>query len=53
MRNREVEEFFKLVRAGDTVQIRGERDAQTAEIFGARPTMLAEVFSGNQGAIGQ
>ena len=53
MRNREVEEFFKLVRAGDTVQIRGERDAQTAEIFGARPTMLADVSSGNQGAIGQ
>lgn len=31
--NREVEELFELVRVGDTVEIRGERDRETAEIF--------------------
>jgi lipoprotein-anchoring transpeptidase ErfK/SrfK len=34
MRNRDVEQFFTLVSVGDTVEIRSERDEQTAEVFG-------------------
>ena len=34
MRNRDIEQFFRMVSVGDTVEIRGERDAQIAEIFG-------------------
>lgn len=33
MRNADVEEFFELVAAGDEVEIRGERDAETAALF--------------------
>jgi lipoprotein-anchoring transpeptidase ErfK/SrfK len=35
MRNRDIVEFFSMVNVGDTVEIRGERDEQTAQIFGA------------------
>jgi len=35
MRNRDVKELFRRVRAGDVVEIRGERDATLATIFGA------------------
>jgi len=41
MRNRDVEQLFTLVRVGDTVQIRGERDEQTVEIFGERNDQIA------------
>jgi len=41
LRNRDVEKLFTLVRVGDTVQIRGERDEQTAEIFGERNDQIA------------
>lgn len=34
LRNRDVEKLFTLVRVGDTVTIRGERDKETALIFG-------------------
>lgn len=34
MRNHDIEELFELLRAGDTVVIRGERDAETAQLFG-------------------
>jgi lipoprotein-anchoring transpeptidase ErfK/SrfK len=34
LRNRDVEQLFTMLRVGDTVEIRGERDEQTAAIFG-------------------
>ena len=34
LRNRDAEKLFALVQVGDTVQIRGERDEETARIFG-------------------
>jgi lipoprotein-anchoring transpeptidase ErfK/SrfK len=34
LRNRDMEELFSMLRVGDVVQIRGERDEQIAEIFG-------------------
>jgi|SRR5580704_43893 L,D-transpeptidase ErfK/SrfK len=38
MRNRDIEQFFAMVRAGNVVRIRGERDAQVAQMFGAAVT---------------
>jgi len=38
LRNHDVEELFELVRVGDTVEIRGKRDSETAEIFSKRAT---------------
>jgi len=35
MAKRDLEELFAMVKVGDEVEIRGERDAQTAAIFGA------------------
>ena len=35
MRNRDIVELFSMVEVGNTVEIRGERDEQTAQIFGA------------------
>ncbi len=34
LRNRDVEKLFTLLRVGDTVRIRGERDEETAQVFG-------------------
>jgi lipoprotein-anchoring transpeptidase ErfK/SrfK len=34
LRNRDIEKLFTLVKVGDTVEIRGERDDETARIFG-------------------
>lgn len=34
LRNRDMERLFTMLRVGDVVQIRGERDGQIAEIFG-------------------
>ncbi len=39
---RDLEQLFDMVRAGDTVSIRGEADAQTAQIFGATETVVAQ-----------
>jgi hypothetical protein len=36
LRNRDIKQFFAMVRAGDTVEIRGESDQQTVQIFGGR-----------------
>ena len=33
LRNRDIEQLFRMVSVGDTVEIRGERDAQIAELF--------------------
>ena len=38
MAKRDLEELFSLVKPGDAVEIRGERDAQTAAIFGSGST---------------
>ncbi len=35
MAKRDLEELFSIVKVGDAVEIRGERDAQTAAVFGA------------------
>ena len=40
MRNRDVEELFKMVAVGDQVELRGERDAEVAHIFGT-PAVMA------------
>ena len=36
MRRKDVEELFSLVRVGDTVELIGERDEETAELFGGQ-----------------
>lgn len=43
MRNHDIEQFFTMVSVGDTVEIRSERDQQTAEIFGAEADTTAAV----------
>ena len=44
LRNRDMERLFSMLRIGDVVQIRGERDEQVAEIFGTEggETVVAE-----------
>jgi hypothetical protein len=37
LRNRDAERLFELVQVGDRVQIRAERDAQTARVFESAP----------------
>jgi hypothetical protein len=43
----DLEELFRMVKLGDTVAIRGERDEQIAQVFGgvADATVLASVRS--------
>ncbi len=45
LRNREMEQLFRLLKVGDEVEIRGERDEETAELFGAAAssTMVAQL----------
>ena len=45
MAKKDLEEFFEMVRPGDVVEIRGERDEQTAAIFGTsgEPVVVATV----------
>ena len=38
LRNREVVELYPMLRVGDVVEIRGERDSETARLFGASAT---------------
>jgi len=43
LQNRDVEDFFERVQVGDVVEIRGERDAETASLFGApAPVTVAQ-----------
>jgi len=44
LRNHDVERLFTMLRIGDVVQIRGERDEQVAEVFGgdAEDTTVAQ-----------
>ncbi len=41
LRNRDVEELFTMVGAGDEVELYGERTAETARIFGPAPSTVA------------
>lgn len=52
LRNRDIVEFAKLVKVGDRVEIRGERDAETAGIFGSAdaPVAVAEVRDNDSGS---
>jgi lipoprotein-anchoring transpeptidase ErfK/SrfK len=54
LRNRDVEEFFAMVRAGDLVRIVGERDVQLAQIFDAVAIddTVAEVQSADEAPSG-
>ena len=47
LRNRDIEQFFQMVKVGDTVEIRGERDEEIAQIFGpgSRPATMQADFS--------
>jgi lipoprotein-anchoring transpeptidase ErfK/SrfK len=47
LRNRDIERLFTMLRVGDVVQIRGERDEQVAHIFGgeADQTVVASAES--------
>ena len=38
LRNRDVVELYPMLRVGDVVEIRGERDSETARLFGASET---------------
>jgi lipoprotein-anchoring transpeptidase ErfK/SrfK len=51
-RNRDVEKLFTMVRVGDAVEIRGDRDAQVAQVFGtdADETTMATVQVAGQGS---
>jgi lipoprotein-anchoring transpeptidase ErfK/SrfK len=50
LRNRDMERLFSMLRIGDVVQIRGERDEQVAEIFGTKggETVVAEMQGPSQ-----
>jgi hypothetical protein len=54
MRNRDIVQFYAMVRVGDTVEIHGQRDEQIAEIFGgeADETAVAIVHATSTGAAG-
>jgi len=56
LRNRDIKQLFEMVRVGDVVEIRGERDQQIAEIFGGAAessTTLAETRFVTPNATGQ
>src|SRR5215831_7355795 len=52
LRNRDIERLFTMLRIGDVVQIRGERDVETAQIFGGESdeTVVASAESASQTA---
>lgn len=49
MRKQDVEELYTLVRVGDTVTVRRERDAMIAQVF-AEPAAPAEVLASQTGS---
>ncbi len=53
MAKRDLEQFFDMVRVGDTVVIRAEADAQTAQIFGSTETVVARTQTASTVAAGQ
>ena len=42
LKNRDVERLYSMLRVGDVVEIRGERDEEIAAVFGGAPDVLAE-----------
>ncbi len=54
LRNRDVEQLFTILRVGDTVEIHGERDQQTAAIFGGEfePAVTLAVAATSAGPAG-
>ena len=50
MRNHDVEQFFRMVRVGDTVEIRSARDEQIAQIFGGVADASSVVIAQAQAA---
>ena len=50
MRNRDIEQFFRMVRVGDTVEIRMERDEEIAQIFGGVADASSAVIAQAQAA---
>lgn len=52
MSNRDITQFFEMVRVGDVVEIRAERDADTARVFGSEPAMM-QASVASQPAVGQ
>jgi lipoprotein-anchoring transpeptidase ErfK/SrfK len=50
LRNRDMERLFTMLRTGDVVQIRGERDEQVARVFGGKAdeAVLADAQAGQQ-----
>jgi lipoprotein-anchoring transpeptidase ErfK/SrfK len=52
LRNRDMERLFTLLRIGDVVEIRGERDEQVAQVFGdiANPTLVADAQAATSSA---
>ncbi len=42
MARADLEQLFELVKVGDAVEIRAERDEETARLFGAADTLMAE-----------
>jgi len=45
LRNRDMEKLFGMLRVGDLVEIRGERDEQIAEIFGGKVERESEAVA--------
>jgi hypothetical protein len=45
LRNRDMEKLFGMLHVGDVVEIRGERDEQTAEIFGGEVDRESEAVA--------
>lgn len=52
MAKRDLEQFFEMVRVGDTVVIRAEANEQTAQIFGSTETVVAETQPVSKSAFG-
>jgi lipoprotein-anchoring transpeptidase ErfK/SrfK len=51
LRNRDIEQFFRMVSVGDTVEIRGERDAQMAELFGGSDETTGTTLARSETAV--
>ncbi|HEV2729899.1 MAG TPA: L,D-transpeptidase, partial [Terriglobales bacterium] len=49
LRNRDMEQLFRMVSVGDTVQIRAERDDEVAQIFGGAELIAQEQTSAATG----
>ncbi len=47
LRNRDMERLFTLLKIGDAVQIRGERDEEVARVFGDQTQQTAETVAQN------